>query len=344
MKSEIIQDAIGGIRDDYILDAHSDKVKKKTAGLWQKAIAIAACLCFLIAASVPALASADNDLAYRMLYKVFPSIAQKLKPIHTTCEYDGIEMEVVSAYIHKERAEILVSMHDKTGSRLDGTTDLFDSYSINKPFSSSATCNLINYNAKTKTVTFLISLAQLDEKPIPGDKITFSLRNILSNKLHKELALTQIDLKAIPKHPDLLKKAQIRGIGSSGSNPMDSKQLLMTPQKDSFSPISGVSITGTGIVDGKLHIQACYENILKTDNHGEIYLKGSDGKKVSCEYSISFWDDSHVNSYEEYIFNVPLETLAQYKAYGEFWTCSTFINGNWQVTFPLTAEPGSVSH
>ena len=338
MKSEILQDAIGGIRDEYVLDAHTDKVLKTTTKLWQKVIAIAACLCFLIVASVPALAAVNNELAYSMLYSIFPSIAQKLKAVHTTCVYDGIEMEVISAYIHNERAEILVSMRDTTGSRLDETTDLFDSYSINKPFSSSATCNLVDYNEETGTVTFLISLTQWDEKPIPGDKITFSVRNILSNKQHEDLALKQIDLTAVPQYPDLLEKPQIRGWGGSGSEPINSEQILKPQQRNSFSPISGVSITGTGIVDGKLHIQAFYGNILETDNHGDIYLRGSDGYKVSCEYNVSFWDESHQNSYTEYVFDIPLEKLAQYQACGEFWTCSTLIHGEWQVTFPLTEE------
>ena len=98
----------------------------------------------------------------------------------------------------------------------------------------------------------------------------------------------------------------------------------------------GVAVTGYGIVEGKLHIQVRFSDILNTDNHGYVYLKNEDGKVVNCQSSVAFWDQSHVNSYEEFVFEVSAEELVNYEIWGEFWTCNNApIEGEWQVTFPV---------
>ena len=44
----------------------------------------------------------------------------------------------------------------------------------------------------------------------------------------------------------------------------------------------------------------------------------------------------HVNSYEEFVFEVSAEELVNYEIWGEFWTCNNApIEGEWQVTFPV---------
>ena len=340
MKTDQLQDAIGGVRDPYILDAHGTTAARKRGLVWKRAAAIAACVCLCVCAAVPALAAADHGFAYDVLYSVSPSIAQKLKPIRASCEDNGIKMEVQSAALHEDSAEFLVSMQDQTGSRLDETTDLFDSYSINTPFASTGTCSMVGYDAETKTATFLVTVTQWDNAPIPGDKLTFSVNRILSRKQHTVCELAQLDLTTVPKEPELLEKAEIRGWGGVGAESFDADtaQLLAPQEKRSFSPVSGVTVTGYGIMDGKLHIQASYEKILETDNHGNIYLRGQDGQSVSCTNQIAFWDDLRKDSYEESIFDVPVEALKQYRVWGEFWTCKGSIEGDWQITVPFTEK------
>ena len=76
--------------------------------------------------------------------------------------------------------------------------------------------------------------------------------------------------------------------------------------------------------------------IKNTDNHVYVYLKNEDGKVVNCQSSVAFWDQSHVNSYEEFVFEVSAEELVNYEIWGEFWTCNNApIEGEWQVTFPV---------
>lgn len=118
---------------------------------------------------------------------------------------------------------------------------------------------------------------------------------------------------------------------------------LMEPWEEAIVLEKGAALTGYGIVDNKLHVQVRYTDILKTDNHGNIYLKNKDGEIIHCQYSASFWDDNEADSYEEYVFDIPVDDLNNYEIWGEFWTCSAgSIKGSWQVTFPLTyANPSS---
>jgi len=47
---------------------------------------------------------------------------------------------------------------------------------------------------------------------------------------------------------------------------------VLKPGDAIASPVDGVTLTGIGYVDGRLHVQAYYADILKTDNHGSISL------------------------------------------------------------------------
>ena len=97
-----------------------------------------------------------------------------------------------------------------------------------------------------------------------------------------------------------------------------------------------MTVTAWGFVDGKLHVQAHYEDILDYDNHGYIYLMDSDGAEISCSASVSFWDEAGTGSYEEYIFDLGSEEdLNGYALWGDFVTCRTRTEGNWEVTFPI---------
>ena len=112
---------------------------------------------------------------------------------------------------------------------------------------------------------------------------------------------------------------------------------VLKPVDNLSSPVNGVMLTGIGYVDGHLHVQIYYEDILKTDNHGSIALLNSGtGEMITCNGSISFFDDAREGSYEDYIFTeIAADTLGDYELYGDFVTSSGSVEGNWSVTFPL---------
>ena len=326
---------------DLIAEAETVFSRRKAVPSVRKWLVAAACICLCLSLSVPALAAAGNESAYEMLYSVAPELAQKLKPVQVSSVDNGIEMRVVAAQIEGETAQILVSIRDTVASRLDETKDLFDSYSIHTPYDQTGACKLVKFDSDTGTAIFLLTIKQMNHALIPGDKITFSVSRLLSGKQHSEERLAQIDTANLAGVTDFVTNPDIRGYGGMAGETADEKEpQLMTPKVENAVQLeNGVLLSGYGIVDGKLHVQVRYADILNTDNHGDIYLKSSSGEIVNCETSIPFWDDSGVDSYEEYIFPVAAEELSKYEVWGEFWTCNGEpIEGNWQVTFPITEE------
>lgn len=317
MRGNELLKSLSEVDNDLILESENAFGKKKKTFRVKRWIAVAACLCLLC--SVPVLAAAGNAPAYEALYSISPSIAQKLKPVNASCEDKGIVMNVIAAETDGEKATVLISMRDNEGNRLDETTDLFDSYSIHTPYDQSGGCSFVDYDDDTGTATFMLTIEQMHHVLIPGDKLTFSVSQLLSNKEHDILRLTQIDTE------------NVRSVS------VDDDMFMQPDEANAVSLISGVSLTGYGVADGKLHIQLRFDDILNTDNHGFAYLKTKDGEIINCQSNNTFWDDSHVNRYEEYVFPVSAEELGDYEIWGEFWICNSGpIKGNWQVTFPMT--------
>lgn len=212
------------------------------------------------------------------------------------------------------------------------------SYSICTPYDQSGGCSLVSYDAGTNTATFMLTIEQTDHILLPGDKITFSVNQLLSKKEHNNFKIEKIDTNNVYSITEFLEEPDIRGGSDSESESIDGDNMLFIKPDEANAIIlkKGVAVTGYGIVEGKLHIQVRFSDILNTDNHGYVYLKNEDGKVVNCQSSVAFWDQSHVNSYEEFVFEVSAEELVNYEIWGEFWTCNNApIEGEWQVTFPV---------
>ena len=344
MKREDISHSVGNISTRHIQEAESYSSQNisftSKRFSTKKIAALVASVALFFTLAVPVLAAADVQAVYEILYAVSPRIAQELKPVRMSSEDNGINMEVISAYINGDKAHIYISMQDMTGERIDETIDLYDSYSINRPFSSSATCESISYDEEANTATFLISITQWEQKEIGGKKITFTVDKFLSNKQEYHDKIPQIDLNTVNFSPQTQSDINMRGWSFSGDISEKPKYIdyLTATSEGSFSPINGVTVTGVGFIAGKLHIQAYYENILETDNHGYVYLVNAAGDEIRSEASVSFWDSERSGSYEEYIFDVTPSEINNYELYGHFWTCNSLTNGDWQVTFPLEYE------
>ena len=168
----------------------------------------------------------------------------------------------------------------------------------------------------------------------------------MSNKQKFDGIIADIDLANI----DLTTMTQIvspRGIDSAELAEQHKSNnhglTALKSDKSITSPVDGVMITAVGYVNGNLHVQVYYENILKTDNHGTITLKNRvTGEIISCFGSFSFFDAEKSGSYQDYIFaDISTTELLNYQLYGEFVTSAGSIEGDWSVTFPLENEPVS---
>ncbi|MBQ4105030.1 MAG: hypothetical protein IJC86_01420 [Clostridia bacterium] len=338
MKSEKILDSIALIDEKYIDEAISEIPKVKKKGKVLKLTLVAVILIFCMTFAVPTFA-VSTSMGYDVLYAMFPSVAQKLKPVQMSCVDNGIKMEVIAANVTDTEAQVYISMRDLTGDRIDETTDLFDSYDIRRPFDSSATCSMVDYDASAKTATFLIQMDWYDTRKLLGSKVTFSVKEFLSRKQEWNGYIDSINLSEVGDAKETITNVSTRG-GSYSDDEialLDEKSAYLKPVNDGIitSPVDGVEITGIGYIDGKLHIQTYFDNIVDYDNHGFIYLVDENGGFDYGEQSVAFWDEKGVGSYEEQVFDITPEELSKCRVYGEFVTSDSLTQGDWEVTFRL---------
>ena len=312
--------------------------KEKTGFVYRKPIAVALVTVLCLIFGTPVLA-ANVPTVYRLMYLVSPSVAQFFMPVQRSDESDGIKMEVVSAYIHGDTAEIYITLQDLLSDRIDDTTDLYDSYSINRPFDSAISCKRIGYDEESRTATFLIKITEWGSQDIKGDKITFSMREFLSHKISYKDIDIPVDLSLTKTANDT---QQVFPNGSSGLGPKSMGDRMLTalipaePMQE--FPVGGIDLTGIGYVDGKLHIQTSVADYLDNDNHGYFYLRDKEGNAINYANSFSFSDNygqSDRRDWFEYVFDITKDEIGQYSLMGDFLTSGMHTEGYWSVTFPL---------
>lgn len=298
-------------------------------------------LCAVLPCSLPVL-TAHAEPVYQLLYAISPKTAQRLMPVKKSAEDQGIRMEVVSAAVYEDTAEICITMEDLEGDRIDETTDLYDSYSIHRPFGATGTCERIGYDAESGRVTFLITLKERSEDwsehPIRGDKVTFSVSEFLSHKsVYKDLVIP-LDLTDVPEDPAVT-EAEPHGYGGSYERYGigDRTDVLVPNTSVELLPDGSVTLTALGYRDGLLHIQTNLGNTREHDNHGYLWLEHA-GEKWHSAYSVSFWDETdpeHPVTYEEEVFEISMDELADWTLHGYYVISGEKTEGNWRVTFPL---------
>lgn len=338
MKAETFFDAVGMIDDEMILIAKRKATHKHRSLI--KPLTVIAASFAILTFPLPAAAAMGSDAAYRLLYSFSPSIAQTLKPVMRSCTDNGIKLEVVSAHIDGSRARIFLSVKDLELDRIDETVDLFDSYSINCPYDSVSHCSFSEYDESTSTAFFLVEIERLDGKNIENSKITFKVREMLFGK-ETFSGVLDIDTANISTSPHTTQSIRFRGASGKCDLPEYTDYRYLIPNNTlSYSPADGVTVTGIGFIDGALHIQTYYEDILHTDNHGYINLIDKLGNMIEPysyydEVNISFWDSENKGCYDEKIIKMPYDEVGEYRLYGEFVTSKGYVSGDWEITFPV---------
>ena len=334
MNVDNLIDAIGLIDDKAI--QVKEQENKRYIFTRKRLVALAAAVLLCFTAAVPALAAADVEPAYKLLYAVLPAAAQSLKPVKECCVDNGIQMEVVSACIDGDTAQVFIAMKDLEGSRIDATTDLFDSYDIRNSLDNSGTCKFEGFDEKTGTATFCIYIKQHENAAFTGDgdeKITFTVSEFLSGKTIYNGELEDVDLSDANAEPQVLNNVDIRG-NDIESSPV--KAFLKPSEQLTGLPAEGAYLSAIGYIDNKLHVQLYFEDIINTDNHGDVKLMADDGSFVTCCDTECFWDENRKGSYQEYVYDISVGQVSAYSLYAELVTCNQLTRGQWQVTFPLS--------
>lgn len=321
-------DAIGNVREDYIADADM-----RTSPRIHKLPVVLAAVLLCMALTVSALAAADVEPVYNFLYQLSPAIAQKLKPVRLSCVDNGIELEIISADVEGDAARILLGLRDLEENRIDATTDLFDSYRIHMSGNMVATCSFAHYDESTKTACFLVEI-WADGGKFDRKKVTFSMDRFISGK--QEFAgLLGLDPASAAAEPAVQTDVITRGYGWKDETWQDFSADQFLVPGEILSPMEGVTITGMGWIDGMLHIQTHFADILNTDAHGGLSLMDGDGNLITDVYQVDFWDEDRSGSYCEQIFDVTPDQLAGLRLNGYFCSADTSVEGHWEITFPV---------
>ena len=292
----------------------------------------AAAVAAAVLLTAPALA-VRSEIGYEILYQIAPAVAQLFQPVQMSCTDNGVTMEVSAVRVEGNTAQAYISL---SGGPVDATTDLFDSYSFHLPFDQAGHCEQVAWDEATRTVTFLCTVETLDGSPISaGDKMTFSVRQLLTGKETLEGAAVDLDLAA---HSGEAETAQ----GYSGNTgPDEAPVSMLLPGEVLAEPAPGIAVTAAGYVDGTYHVQVRLGNIHRTDNHCWLWLEDATGAEANIGHGVYFRSDTggpDDDVYEDFLFDISPEELANCTLHGDFYTASTLTEGLWQVTFPLEDE------
>lgn len=199
-----------------------------------------------------------------------------------------------------------------------------------------------------------MSLSQFDGKTgenrdLIGDKITFSVRELLSRKTEIEDMVISIPLAEAEPEPETLKVHLSGGspahqVSKTEGDPRPRTLVRKPGEPDGRFLVEGIEITGMGYIEGMLHIQTAVENSLENDNHGVLFLVDGEGNRRECDYTNSFWgteEETRTTKYQDCIFDIAPEEAEKFTLHGYFVTSGFHMEGNWSVTFALEPQPES---
>lgn len=280
-----------------------------------------------LAASVPAI----NEL----LYLIAPEAAMHFRPVNLSCEDNGVTVELMAVHVYGSSAQMYISV---TGDMIDETVDLFDSYKLDTPEFAITRCELEAYLPESKTAVFFIDYFHEDGSPIEGQKLTFSLEELLTNKQGYEADLSYL-LPDTQEEAPSFKPQRITGwSGRDGAQPeqLNPSGLVLAPADKPSPIVDGTSLSSIGYVDSTLRVQLRFEDAAENDNDSQsfIWFETPDGRIIADTSTLLFWDGD--DCLHEYIYTgIPEDAMLK----GYFTTCDT-ISGDWSITFPLV-EYGS---
>lgn len=340
MNEERLNRAVRGIRmpeeaRKRLLLRLNEERPRRVVRLSKRPALAAVAACLALALGLPVLA-ANVEPAYTLLYRASPAAAQYLQPVRESNEDNGIRMEVVSAAVEGDTAEVWVSLQDLAGSRVDETTDLFESYSIRSPADQSAHCELAGYDEATGTALFRLHITRADGKSWQGEKVTFSLKGFLSRRAAYEQVEIPLDLTRLPQNAATMAVSFSGYAGTEGERP-DIFDVLVPEEGRKNFPVEGFSLTGAAWATDGLHIQLAVKNRQQNDNNAEVYLLGPEGAKTFCDFLGCFREGEGENrvDYMEYVFYGTSGALADCRLAGDFYTAGLLTEGSWKVTFRL---------
>ena len=232
-------------------DARSDmQLVRLTAGEEKKtrlrAGYIIALALVLVLGIVTGLAAA-NERVNTWLYEFWPEAAIRLMPANTSCEKEGIRLELVSAAVEGEKLNIVFSLEDLQGNRISEKTEaeaMMEWEAVET-----------RYDAAQNKMFFTWSTDyEYHTEPDNGTGYVFEL-SMLQN--HRHLIVDLLPL--LEKYGSQSRTVQVQDEDQNADDPI-SKYIRVLDYHNSLDiPLSDyVMLSGIGVEDGTLRVQFHY--------------------------------------------------------------------------------------
>ena len=232
-------------------DARSDmQLVRLTAGEEKKARLragyIVALALVLVLGIVTGLAAA-NERVNTWLYEFWPEAAMRLMPANTSCEKEGIRLELVSAAVEGEKLNIVFSLEDLQGNRISEKTEaeaMMEWEAVET-----------RYDAAQNKMFFTWSTDyEYHTEPDNGTGYVFEL-SMLQNNRHLIVDL----LPLLEKYGSQSRTVQVQDEDQNADDPI-SKYIRVLDYHNSLDiPLSDyVMLSGIGVEDGTLRVQFNY--------------------------------------------------------------------------------------
>jgi hypothetical protein len=149
-------------------------------------------------------------------------------------------------------------------------------------------------------------------------------------------------MSGISTTPEIMPMPTEHGSGFGG-NPeivetfdFDNYDVLVPSLSIDFG-VEGITITAIGFVDNKLRIQMNIGDNASANNRGRFFFEDESGNEIEELYGVSFSEiiDGERTSFVEDVFDISPSELNSLSMFGTFISSGEFIEGPWQVTFPL---------
>ena len=200
------------VPDRDLLQKIEERSAAKSHGAWVALRPVVAALAVVLVCggvATPILAR-EFPVAYRIVEKYAPGLADYVLPQALTDSKAGIKMQVEAVRVEEKNAEVVVSFTDEPGyDYIQGEVDLYDSYTLTcySGDSNVGGCSFLEYDAAEDKAYFKLDLGSWDT--FDQGKFRFRVRMLLTNCVEE----TQVvDLKALDRNP-LLKDVTLNGAG-----------------------------------------------------------------------------------------------------------------------------------
>ena len=327
------------------------KSRRRISLKWTGAAAAACAACMLV--SIPVLA-AHLPSIQEMLGRIDPFIAEKFGPESYSCESAGIRLTVGDISTSGNVTEAELILKDLTGGQLAADTALIDHSVL--PLSlidqgTVAICHIetTSFQPETQTLTARLHIEFAGSHTMtPEDLMTLSVSSLLSGRKEWCEALTDADLSAA-RTDAVWTDARLEKYAQQGSEtyviPEDTDPEMLAPV--TACPLAeDLTLTAVGFLDGQLHIQVRYD-ALQMEHYGLLWLQNAQGERLNpagcqCAYlmekpaGVTYQPNTSDCYYEEYVFDVTEEELAEWQLWGSASKYTKRIDGDWKVTFAVT--------